>query len=333
MKQTVTRVGVLCFLGLGAVAYAQQGGKVGINTTTSQATLQVKSQTGTDATTINFELENANGTKMVTVLDNGKVGISTPEEQIADALLTLTRIATNMPDKTCIFQIRDSRYTVDDNLLSNAISFVDKNLKGYGIIGETSRAGKRFGLSTYDAYDAYLGTGSLNYLPDGSASGYVSSSFLYVSTTDDNDRRFRVEVNNGSNTNTATKEEFIINSKGNVYIGSELPLNTTISEKLEVAGNIKSTSLAGAGDRPVVADANSVLKVGTSTTLPAVVIGSTPDMPCDASNRGKMNFVPNDNGNDVFGICLRNADGNHYWGYMVGGNNPTNGIQAFGSGL
>lgn len=51
-------------------------GRVGINIMTPSATLNIKSLTGTDATTKNFELENASGTKMVTVLDNGSLGIN-----------------------------------------------------------------------------------------------------------------------------------------------------------------------------------------------------------------------------------------------------------------
>lgn len=54
-----------------------QEGNVGINTTTPNATLEVKSKTGTTNATKNLELKNATNTNLVTVLDDGKVGIGT----------------------------------------------------------------------------------------------------------------------------------------------------------------------------------------------------------------------------------------------------------------
>ncbi|EKB54235.1 hypothetical protein [Bergeyella zoohelcum] len=57
----------------------------------------------------------------------------------------------------------------------------------------------------------------------------------------------------------------VIRENGNVGVGT-----TTPTEKLDVAGNIKSSSLASnAGNRHVYADANGVLKIGTNdvTTL------------------------------------------------------------------
>lgn len=78
-KNTFLKAGVFCFLGLGTMSYAQTNeydGRVGINTDAPSATLNVKSKTGTGATTKNFELENANSTKLVTVLDNGNVGVN-----------------------------------------------------------------------------------------------------------------------------------------------------------------------------------------------------------------------------------------------------------------
>lgn len=71
----ILKMGALCFLGLGAIAYGQYEGRVGVNTDTPSATLNIKSKTGIDATTKNLELQNANGQKLVTVLDNGNVGI------------------------------------------------------------------------------------------------------------------------------------------------------------------------------------------------------------------------------------------------------------------
>lgn len=329
MKRIFTSAVVL--LGT-TIVYAQYEGRVGVNTDTPAATMDIKSKTGTDATTKNLELQNANGIKLLTVLDDGKIGVSTSSEDIKSSLLTLTRTSQNMEERgSSVIQVVDGRYDMADNALTNSISFVDKNRKSYGIIGETSRAGKRFGLSTYDAYDAYLGTGTLNYLPDGTASGYTSSSFLYVSSTDTKDRRFRVEINNYNP--TLTTEEFFINSKGNVYIGKQLEVGKEVQEKLEVVGNIKSTNLAGTGDRAVFADENGVLKTGTMS-----IKASTTNATCSATNEGTMHYKLVDrNGKQVglFGFCTRDANGEFLWAYQLGGNNmfSVSGNQAFGTGL
>ncbi len=72
MKRIILILGALTAVS----SYAQQNGRVGINTTAPDATLHVKSQTGSTSTTKNLELENASGTKLVSVLDNGNVGIN-----------------------------------------------------------------------------------------------------------------------------------------------------------------------------------------------------------------------------------------------------------------
>lgn len=74
MKRIFTSAVVL--LGT-TIAYAQYEGRVGINTETPAATIDIKSKTGTTSATKNLELQNASGTKLVTVLDDGKVGIGT----------------------------------------------------------------------------------------------------------------------------------------------------------------------------------------------------------------------------------------------------------------
>lgn len=74
MKKSI-QLSVVCFLGASSLSYAQEG-RVGINTETPSATLNVKSKSGNTNTTKNLELENSNGVKMLTVLDNGFVGIN-----------------------------------------------------------------------------------------------------------------------------------------------------------------------------------------------------------------------------------------------------------------
>lgn len=135
----------------------------------------------------------------------------------------------------------------------------------------------------------------------------------------------------GASTYSFGLDGVMTNLAGNVGVGTEAP-----TEKLEVAGKIKATSLAGVGNRNVYADKDGVLKVGeVSASTGATTLTGEASLECNATNRGKMNFIPStDNAkSDVFGICMRNKDGNYYWGYMVGGNNPTNGTGTFGSGL
>lgn len=73
MKKLFTSAMVLS----GIVAFAQHDGKVGINTEIPDATLNVKSKAGTDGTTSNLQLQNANNNVLMKVLDNGNVGINT----------------------------------------------------------------------------------------------------------------------------------------------------------------------------------------------------------------------------------------------------------------
>lgn len=75
MKKTMTLALALSV----TVAYAQTDpydGKVGINTDKPNATMDIKSKSGTTSATKNLELQNADGKKLVTVLDNGFVGIN-----------------------------------------------------------------------------------------------------------------------------------------------------------------------------------------------------------------------------------------------------------------
>lgn len=77
-KKTFLKVGVVCFIGLSTMAYAQTNpyyGRASINTKTPSATFNVKSIDDTK-TPKNLELENKDGVKLVTVLNNGNVGIN-----------------------------------------------------------------------------------------------------------------------------------------------------------------------------------------------------------------------------------------------------------------
>lgn len=68
MKKIITTAMLLS----NVIAFAQTG-KVGINTQNPSATLNVKSKTGTTSTTKNLQLQNANGTILASVSDDGQV--------------------------------------------------------------------------------------------------------------------------------------------------------------------------------------------------------------------------------------------------------------------
>lgn len=133
--------------------------------------------------------------------------------------------------------------------------------------------------------------------------------------------------------------KLFISDEGNVGIGGAgVYANLAkLTERLEVVGNIKSTTLAGAGDRPVVADANGVLKVATAG---ATTVGNTAAITCDATNVGKINYGDirfTDNGAQktagAFGFCTKKSDGTFAWAYIVGGANVFSGAGEFGTGL
>ncbi|EKB60058.1 hypothetical protein HMPREF9699_00046, partial [Bergeyella zoohelcum ATCC 43767] len=73
-----------------------------------------------------------------------------------------------------------------------------------------------------------------------------------------------------NNTGNQWKGGISINAGGNVGIGTITP-----TAKLDVAGNVKSTALAGTGDRNVVASADGTLKIGAPSTPIREVTGAT----------------------------------------------------------
>ncbi|MFB9121180.1 hypothetical protein ACFFUE_08260 [Bergeyella porcorum] len=124
----------LIFVGMLAVGYAnaQYDGKVGVNTETPSATFNVKSKTGNNATTKNFELENADGTKMVTVLDNGKIGIGkdNPEANV-DVLFSQS-------DLVSVFNIRNINTNSRNHFSLNTgeATTVGRNTLGFSLSGK-----------------------------------------------------------------------------------------------------------------------------------------------------------------------------------------------------
>lgn len=297
--KVILNISALCFLGFGSLAYGQYEGRVGINTETPAATIDIKSKTGTDATTKNLELQNANGTKLVTVLDNGYVGIGTETPAVELSV------------------IGGGNFTKGVNVEQTlAASWLMLHNYGKGLLSNNIRW--RNG-----AYRFVRGTDT-----DVKEGGWLFHSDF------NKDTPFLLSVAS----NEPTKEDDVANMINILTVNraGNLGINTfNATEKLEVEGKIKTSSLAqsGAGDRPVFADENGVLKTGTFSAK-----ASATDATCSATNEGAMHYkVVDRSGKQVglFGFCTRDANGAFIWSYQLGGNNVFSvaGNQAFGTGL
>lgn len=220
MKQVIYRASVLCFIGFGALASAQvttpYDGNVGINVENPEATLTVKSLQGrNNGTTRNLELNNGDGNNLMTVLNNGFVGLGTRQPSVKLHVEKGSVLVTEGNFTSRVDSNEGGRLYLDNPKKSTG-----KEVKTWAIFNMTNTA-------TGAKYNPGL--------------------------------HFWAYAADGTNLNT----QMIITDGGNVGIGSLYSNQEAPSEKLTVDGKIKTTSLAGTGDRPVYADANGVLKIGT----------------------------------------------------------------------
>ncbi len=220
MKQVIYRASVLCFIGFGALASAQvttpYDGNVGINVENPEATLTVKSLQGrNNGTTRNLELNNGDGNNLMTVLNNGFVGLGTRQPSVKLHVEKGSVLVTEGNFTSRVDSNEGGRLYLDNPKKSTG-----KEVKTWAIFNMTNTA-------TGAKYNPGL--------------------------------HFWAYAADGTNLNT----QMIITDGGNVGIGSLYSNQKSPDEKLTVDGKIKTTSLAGTGDRPVYADANGVLKVGT----------------------------------------------------------------------
>lgn len=193
MKEKITFAMVL----LSSVSFAQTG-RVGINTETPNATLNVKSNN--DATTPkNLELENQNGTKLVTVLNNGNVGIgeTTPESK----LVIKTNVAKNG------FQLVDTNEGEDRILTSDANGNATWKERQIYYQKLTANLTADFEMPTSDTI--YTIPGLEKYTAKKSGYYMVSSSFFISPTNNEGQMYsfyFRIDSNNG---NKLLKENYM----------------------------------------------------------------------------------------------------------------------------
>lgn len=113
-------------------------GRVGINTETPSASMNIKSKDD-DKTPKNLELENQTGTKLVTVLNNGNVGIGTenPSQKldvvgkvkITDGTQGIGKVLTSDANGNASWQ--NVTQTINNNVTYSVTSQVDYNILGY----------------------------------------------------------------------------------------------------------------------------------------------------------------------------------------------------------
>lgn len=282
MKKAITILGILSF---GLVYSQSTDGKVGINTETPEATLQVKSLQSAKK---NLELENSVGKKLVTVTTNGAVGInqSSPTQPLSIVSETINNVTNN-------------DISLTDFMGDNPTS---ETLVNTPTLGIRRYRGTRTSPSMLKEGD-YVGHVSFGIGDDPSSKEKMRTSLVakYIN----GDLAFQVEDIIGDvSLNIQNKK---------VAIGGGEP-----KERFHVqGGKVRIDNLSGAGDRPVFADKDGVLKIGTATV--SDLKATSTDAVCDASKVGGI-FYKEINGNGVFGFCTKR--GNDYvWGYMVGGSN------------
>ncbi|SZD72956.1 Uncharacterised protein [Candidatus Ornithobacterium hominis] len=310
----------------GALATAQ----VGINTDAPSATLNVKTKDDAQSPK-NLELENQAGTKLVTVLNNGNVGIgiTTPVTPLV-VKGEIWGYSNNFANFTA--SGREGTSFPGTAYGGDIEHFLEQWSKGINDHSKLDYIKKDQYIVGYMGYD-YKGT--RDHLLPGEWSAPLGGTGMRICADGDhslNSKPGRIELLTTPTDGIYTQTRMIINNAGNVGVGTAEP-----SHRVHIKADADPLKLeglqAGTGETLVV-DANGVIKKGVAASTEASKVASTTAMECNADNRGKMNFIQGADGkSDVFGICMKNANGSYYWGYMVGGNTPTNGTGAFGSGL
>lgn len=230
MKKSMILLGMLSI----GYTYAQSAdpyeGKVGINTEAPSATLNVKSKTGTDATTKNLELQNANDKKLVTVLDDGKVGIGTETPEVELSVIGGGNFTKGVYAEQTVGGSWLMLHSYGKGLLTNNIRWRNG---AYRFVRGTADDTKEGGWLFHNNFNK-------------------DTPFLLSVASNE-----PAQDDDVANLMTI----LTVNRAGN------LGVNTfDATEKLQVEGKIKTSSLAGSGDRIVYADENGVLKTDAANS-------------------------------------------------------------------
>lgn len=212
----------LLILGLVSASFSHaQKGKVGVNTENPTASLQVKSKTGTDASTKNLELTNANNAQLVTVLDNGNVGIGTAaptqkldvqgKVKIVDGTQGQGKVLTS--DANGVAKWEPINQAINNSSLISITTIVDPNILGYvpsntatassaaSTISVGNTTARKLGTYTYGGhtYATYLANNIITWYD-----AYFAAKELggYLATFTSDEEWMNIETNMLSNDST-----------------------------------------------------------------------------------------------------------------------------------
>ncbi len=224
-------------IGNGLIYNATSTDLVGIGTITPTTTLFVQGKSGTNP----FVIASSTGTQMMTVLQNGNVGIGTTSPS---QLLTVGN--NNQFTVTSAGAVTNTGETVNGSVTISGGSLTFQYASPAFITSSNTSSGSNMVLQGPGAANSFLTLRSVNHLP---ASHYGSTDYI------------NFIVGNGSD--TANTEAIRIISGGNVGIGT-----TTPSYKLVVAGTIQQASSTNCS-LGIVTDVNGVFNgcVASSRTL------------------------------------------------------------------
>ncbi|VDH04518.1 hypothetical protein [Bergeyella zoohelcum] len=317
MNKTTIKISVLAFLGFMTYGYAQQQqqdphrGKVGINTVTPSATMDVQPNSdnaraeaktnegiiapklsktrianiatpvegtlvyATDETTSPISAYTGGDTKVAKITEkgyyyyNGTEWVKAGNNSLAVDGSKWTNDTANNTVK--LANLSDG-VTIRENMKNMIIT--DLGEVGIGVYnnGNLGKLGVRNSLKLPNVPVVSIGT-LIN------TNNNVSQGLMFY--TDNIDFPARIDVVRGgssqetglaflSSNKAIPIEQMRITPTGNIGIGT-----TTPTEKLDVAGSIKSTALAGSGNRPVYADAEGKLVIGSSTTIRSAWVPDT----------------------------------------------------------
>lgn len=344
----------MIFVGMLALGYANaQEERVGINTENPSATLNVKTQTDAKSPK-NLELENQAGTKLMTVLNDGKVGINNSDPE---ALVDIIGIGDNYPLNGVRLRTFRNLTGAGDIVITKARGTKDAPLsvKKVDLVGGFSFTG--YNGTIYNGIGGIYGQ-----VTDIASNGTLKGSLLFNVFPDP------------KGVNPVGNPEMILHHTGNLGVGlGSRSANTTDlepndpKEKLHIGGAIKlsteySTSTISDGAKtPVpnggagtiihqnghffgwVSDTNGWKQldneISASASATAVKLDNIKDNKpiCNDTTVGTISFgtiTANGKSTDAFGFCMKNSDGQAKWFYIYGGSAATGGGSGeFGAGL